>query len=130
MTLTEVCNALHVTKGELIRLYYGTESPRGIDSALPQGYVNANGLSYGNNDPDKNLFFMVTDCNTYPYKIVNMARDLPYAMVNALTIKAAIMIGYSCVNSLDDSRKGLETLRDTIDMCDTIIEATKGKGRA
>jgi hypothetical protein len=51
-----------LTKGMLMELAYG-KNCSGIDSALPQGYVDAQGLSYGAEDPRKDLFFYCVNYN-------------------------------------------------------------------
>ena len=82
--IAEAIGILQWKKGRMMEAVYG-KGYRGIDSALPQDYVDANGLSYGNEDIDKNLFYFVTNYNGSTGTIEHMLDKL-------LPIKAAAIL--------------------------------------
>lgn len=54
--------ANHITKGDLMALVYG-RNYHGIDSALPQEYVDTHSMSYGNENPRQDIYFYVVNYN-------------------------------------------------------------------
>jgi hypothetical protein len=82
--------ARNMSKGELMKFIYG-EDYQGIDSALPQGWVDANGLSYGAEEPKKDLFFYCVNYNE------NRCGQIEYMPVVAEKMKLFIGVPESFV---------------------------------
>jgi hypothetical protein len=68
MDTLEALAVLGINKLGLMKMVYGPEM-QGIDSAIPQGYVDAH-------LEGKNLFEYVTDCRTNNYRVVNLIEEL------------------------------------------------------
>ncbi len=77
------------TKADLMAWAFG-KTYQGIDSALPQDYVDENGLAYGHADYKKDLSLLCTDCRSWPYTIVHLLDDMPIVIASAIVVRAEI----------------------------------------
>ena len=80
MDFTQACQVLQLTKGDLMNYTFG-KNYRGIDSAIPQDYVNAHNMHI-------ELFFFATDCRESLYKIVDMREAISPHIKSAIILKA------------------------------------------
>lgn len=96
---------LNYTKGQLMELVYGGNFG-GIDSAIPQDYVD-------NYLTGENLYYYVTDCRTFPFKVVNLLDKLSdekkaylYIYVDLIADLEAYRIGFSSALIMSDYIRG------------------------
>ena len=111
MTFENALRVLNYDKGQLMELAYG-KGYQGIDSAIPQGYADFSGLSYGNEDTRLDLFFYVADCR-HGCTVEDMRNIIP-SYKKALIIADAEIIEYArnLPGNIPDS---LYTIHDAIE---------------
>lgn len=100
MTIEKAVKILHKTKGDIMDYAFGA-GHSGIDSTLPQGYVDANDLAYGHAEPERDLFWYVVDCR-HGCKIVDMRTVLDTPKYVALMLLADMLEYVYDVGRLSD----------------------------
>jgi len=65
--------SMHWNKGKLMAIAYEGNT-RGIDYAIPQMYIDGNGLSH------EDTFWLVADCTMIGYRIVDLRDIIPDTM--------------------------------------------------